>query len=149
NVDNLHEKAGSTRILHLHGELMKVRSTTDPDLVYDITEIDPDGWQLKMTDTCRKGSLLRPHIVWFGEEVPMMLEATKETVTADIFIVIGTSLVVYPAAGLLNYVAEEVSKFIIDPNLPEVYGKKNLFMIAEKATVGMKIVVEQISQTLR
>ncbi len=132
NVDNLHEKAGSTNIIHLHGELFKARSTVDPSLIYDI-----EGWELKIGDLCEKGSQLRPHIVWFGEMVPMMEVAVKEAVQADIFMVVGTSLQVYPAAGLLDYVPEKTPKFIIDPNMPEVRTQPNLFLIEDKASSGV------------
>jgi len=132
NVDNLHEKAGSKNVIHLHGELFKSRSTYDPELVYDI-----QGWELKLGDLCEKGSQLRPNIVWFGETVPMMDAAIEVTLTADIFIVIGTSLQVYPAAGLLEYVPHNVPKFIIDPNMPHVSRRPNLFLYEEKGSVGM------------
>ena len=99
NIDDLHERAGSTQVLHLHGELKKVRSTTDPNLVYTL-----NGWELKLGDRCEKGSQLRPHIVWFGEAVPDIIIAESMVKKADIFLVIGTSLKVYPAAGLLQYV---------------------------------------------
>src|SRR6185437_11256620 len=115
NVDNLHEKAGSTKVVHLHGELFKSRSTGDEKLIYDI-----EGWELKLGDKCEKGFQLRPHIVWFGEMVPMMDIAVEEAGTADVFIVVGTSLQVYPAAGLIDYVASEIPKYVIDPNMPEV-----------------------------
>ena len=95
NIDNLHEKAGSTSVLHLHGELMKVRSTKDPLLIYPLNH-----WEIKMGDTCELGSQLRPHIVWFGEEVPAMADAIPIVESADILCIIGTSLNVYPAAGL-------------------------------------------------
>lgn len=133
NVDNLHEKAGSSKILHLHGELFKSRSTTDESLIYDI-----EGWELNLGDKCEKGSQLRPHIVWFGEMVPMMDVAVREALTADIFLVVGTSMVVYPAAGLIDYIKDEVPKFIIDPNMPNVYPRDNLYLIEEKATTGME-----------
>jgi len=111
NVDNLHERAGSTKVLHLHGELTKARSTTDPSLIYDI------GYkEIKPGDNCEKGSQLRPHIVWFGEAVPMMDEAVRITSQADIFVVIGSSLNVYPAAGLMEYTPENASLWLIDPN---------------------------------
>ena len=110
NVDNLHEKAGSAKVIHLHGELFKSRSTVDEKLVYDV-----EGWEIKPGDKCEKGSQLRPHIVWFGEMVPMMEHAVKEALAADIFVVVGTSLAVYPAAGLIDYVPGEVPKYIIDP----------------------------------
>lgn len=102
NVDNLHERAGSTRVLHLHGELAKSRSTLDPRLVYEIK-----GWELKLGDTCARGSQLRPHIVWFGEEVPMMEPAIELVSAAGILVVIGTSLQVYPAASLLQFAPPE------------------------------------------
>ena len=137
NVDNLHEKAGSSNVIHLHGELFKSRSTLDPSLIYDI-----NGWALNIGDTCEKGSQLRPNIVWFGEMVPLMDVAVEETLLADIFIVIGTSLQVYPAAGLLHYVKESNPKFIIDPNMPEVAPSSNLFLIEEGGSVGMKKVKE-------
>jgi len=97
NVDDLHERAGSSHVLHLHGELKKVRSTVDPSLIYELVH-----WELKLGDKCEKGSQLRPHIVWFGEAVPMIDKATELVKTADIFMVIGTSMVVYPAAGLIH-----------------------------------------------
>lgn len=133
NIDNLHEKAGSSHVIHLHGELFKSRSTLDPTLIYDI-----DGWALNVGDKCEKGSQLRPDIVWFGEMVPMMNVAVEETLSADIFIVIGTSLQVYPAAGLLEYVKTSSPKFIIDPNMPIVQSRPNLFTIEEIGSVGMK-----------
>jgi len=139
NVDNLHEKAGSSNVLHLHGELFKSRSTVDPNLVYEM-----EGWELNIGDKCEKGSQLRPDIVWFGEMVPMMEAAMEETISADIFIVIGTSLQVYPAAGLLEYVKESNPKFIIDPNMPEVHPSPNLLLIEEIGSVGMKKVKEVI-----
>jgi NAD-dependent deacetylase len=142
NVDNLHEKAGSSRIIHLHGELFKSRSTLDENLVYDVM-----GWELKIGDTCEKGSQLRPNIVWFGELVPMMEVAIKETLKADIFLVVGTSLVVYPAAGLIDYVSGHVPKFIVDPSMPDVIRRPNQYLIEEKATTGMpkvkKILLEK------
>ena len=132
NVDNLHEQAGSSKVLHLHGELFKIRSTLDESLVYDL-----DGWELNEGDTCEKGSQLRPHIVWFGEMVPMMDEATKITAGADIFVVIGTSLAVYPAAGLLDLVSYTTPKFVIDPNVPISKGNQYLHLIEEPATTGV------------
>ena len=133
NVDNLHEKAGSSDIIHLHGELFKSRSTLDENLIYDI-----EGCELNLGDTCEKGGQLRPHIVWFGEMVPMMEVAVRITMKADIYIVVGTSLVVYPAAGLLDYVGSDIPKFIVDPNMPEVSSRPNLYLIEEKASTGMQ-----------
>ena len=143
NVDDLHERAGSTKIIHLHGEIYKSRSTLDPRLVYDV-----NGWELKLGDKCERGSQLRPHIVWFGEAVPMLEVAIEETLKADIFMVVGTSLQVYPAASLIDYVRDDVPKYIIDPNLPEVSKRGNLFMIAEKASTGVKKVVDELIESL-
>lgn len=131
NIDDLHERAGSTKVLHLHGELKKSRSSTDENLVYDI-----DGWELKMGQLCEKGSQLRPHIVWFGEAVPAIDEALPFVQNADFFVVIGTSLNVYPAAGLLNYVKKDVPIFLIDPNPVTVY--TNVTYINEKAGKGIE-----------
>ncbi|WP_425392506.1 SIR2 family NAD-dependent protein deacylase [Ekhidna sp.] len=132
NIDALHEKAGSTNVLHLHGEISKVRSTIDSNLVYEL-----DGWELKEGDTCEKGSQLRPHIVWFGEAVPMMEPAIEQVLTADIFIVAGTSLVVYPAAGLLDFVDAEVPKFVVDPKIPEIASGNNFYLYEEPASTGL------------
>lgn len=131
NIDPLHERAGSSKVVHLHGELFKSRSSRNPALVYDM-----EGWELKTGDLCAEGSQLRPHIVWFGEQVPMMTVATEITEEADIFVVIGTSLAVYPAAGLVNYVREDVPIYLIDPVQPEINLSKNMTFIKERATVG-------------
>lgn len=139
NVDNLHEQAGSSRVLHLHGQLTKARSTADPDLVYDLSD-----WQLKEGDTCEKGSQLRPHIVWFGEAVPMMEPAIEIVASSDIFIVAGTSLVVYPAASLLDFVAQQVPKFIVDPKIPEVQTDKNMYFYAEAGSTGLEKVKQRL-----
>ncbi len=139
NVDDLHERAGSTRVIHLHGELTKARSTADPELVYDIgyNEINPG-------DRCEKGSQLRPHIVWFGEPVPLMDEAVRITTKADIFAIIGTSLVVYPAAGLVSYVLAEVPVFLIDPNDVYLPSGRKVEVIREKASVGVAVLRERL-----
>jgi NAD-dependent deacetylase len=139
NIDNLHERAGSTKVLHLHGELTKARSTADPSLVYDIGYRD-----IKPGDLCRKGSQLRPHIVWFGEAVPMMDEAVRITSSADIFVVIGSSLAVYPAAGLMGYAPEKASLWLIDPNDVVVPHYRKVEIIKEKASVGVKILTERL-----
>ena len=139
NVDNLHEKAGSTNVMHLHGELMKVRSTQDPSLVYEL-----DGWELKRGDTCEKGHQLRPHIVWFGEAVPMIEKAIEDISTADIFAVVGTSLAVYPAAGLVDYVPENVPIYLIDPNDIPVPRHREVEIIKEKAGIGLPILKEKL-----
>lgn len=139
NVDNLHEKAGSSWVLHLHGELFKSRSTADESLVYDIA-----GTELNLGDTCEKGSQLRPHIVWFGEAVPLMEQAAAEAVSADVFIIVGTSLVVYPAAGLLDYVPSHVPVYVVDPNLPPVSRRPNLHLIGEKASTGLSRLADEL-----
>lgn len=140
NVDNLHEKAGSTRVVHLHGELFKSRSTLDPTLVYDM-----DGWQLNIGDKCEKGSQLRPHIVWFGEMVPLMDLAVEITRAADIFLVVGTSLQVYPAAGLIDLAPRHIPKFVVDPNLEDKTYIPNLVQIKEPASTG----VAKVAKILR
>ena len=140
NVDDLHERAGSTQVLHLHGELRKVRSTVDSDLVYTL-----DGWELKIGDKCEKGSQLRPHIVWFGEAVPAFYDAIPIVEKADILVVIGTSMVVYPAAGLVHYAKPEVPVFVIDPNRPAV-SVKNVVFIEEKAGKGIEILKTKLEK---
>lgn len=143
NVDDLHERAGSTRVLHLHGELKKVRSTVDPNIVFTL-----HGWELKLGDQCEKGSQLRPHIVWFGEAVPNITIAVSMVEMADIVLVIGTSLKVYPAAGLLQYVPDQVPKYLIDPAAEPLYYVNNLTIIKDKATVGVRKVIELLLQGL-
>lgn len=117
NVDDLHEKAGSTRVIHLHGELMKARSTLDQSLVYPLS-----GWELKEGDLCELGSQLRPHIVWFGEEVALMPVAEKIVSNADVLIVVGTSLQVYPAAGLAFHAPSHARCILVDPKPPGAGG---------------------------
>jgi len=130
NVDDLHERAGSQNVLHLHGELLKVRSTYD--------EFDVRSWKhdLVLGDLCSKGYQLRPHIVWFGEAVPMIEKAVNICQTADVLLIIGTSMQVYPAASLIHYVNPETNIFYIDPK-PAMSSNKQVTVIAEKATVGM------------
>jgi NAD-dependent deacetylase len=139
NIDNLHERAGSTKILHLHGELTKARSTVDPSLLYEIgyKDINPG-------DTCEKGSQLRPHIVWFGEEVPMMDEAATLAAVADIFVVVGSSMNVYPAAGLINYAPARASLWLIDPKEVVLPINRRVEVIREKASVGIGILTEKL-----
>ncbi len=139
NIDNLHERAGSSKVLHLHGELTKSRSSVDPELIYDI-----NGWEIKMGDLCEKGSQLRPHIVWFGEMVPELENAARLAQTADILIVVGTSLNVYPAASLIHYAPYDAPKFLVDPNELFVDGVTNLTFIKEKAGVGMPELREKL-----
>lgn len=143
NVDNLHEQAGSSQVIHLHGELFKCRSTGDERLVYDM-----DGWELNLGDKCEKGYQLRPHIVWFGEMVPMMDLAIREAMQADAFMVVGTSLLVYPAASLMQYAPVGIPKYVIDPKKPEVSGDEQLFFYEENATTGVRKAAEKIRQEL-
>lgn len=139
NVDDLHERAGSSQVLHLHGELLKARSTKNPDLIYD--------WKkaLNLGDLCEENSQLRPHIVWFGENVPQFDKALEITSEADILIVVGTSMQVYPAAQLINYSKPEIPIYFIDPK-PFIQQNqyKNLTVLAEKACVGVVKVVNQL-----
>lgn len=133
NIDDLHERAGSKNVLHLHGEIMKVRSSSHPELVYPI-----DQWEIKIGDRCDKGSQLRPHIVWFGEMVPEMDNAIEVAAKADLFVVIGTSLNVYPAAGILNYVPPKVEKWLVDPGDFSLDYVNNLKHIKKIASDGMR-----------
>jgi NAD-dependent deacetylase len=132
NIDDLHERAGSTNILHLHGEIVKMRSEKDETLIYPV-----DG-DIKMGDKAADGGQLRPHIVWFEEPVPLMESAARLVVNADFFLVVGTSLVVYPAAGLINYAPANLPKFIVDKKVPSTFGLHNLTAIEKPATTGMK-----------
>lgn len=134
NVDDLHEKAGTKDVLHLHGELTKARSSMDQRIIVEIGYSD-----IKFGDNAPDGSQLRPHIVWFGEQVPLLQEAARIVSDCDFFIVVGTSLVVYPAASLISFVDDEIPKYIIDPVKPELFKKVwNLFYIQEIASIGMR-----------
>ncbi len=140
NVDDLHERAGSSKIIHLHGMLRMARSIGEPNLIYDLVDKP-----IKLGDTCASGYQLRPHIVWFGEAVPEIENAMVEASSADIFMVIGTSMQVYPAASLIHYVNPDAPKFLIDPNAPEIHGFiSNLTVIQEPATKGIKKILEQL-----
>lgn len=133
NVDNLHERAGSSNIYHLHGELLKSRSTKNPALIYDI-----EGVELNMGDLCELGSQLRPHIVWFGEAVPMIEVAAEICARADLFLIIGTSLQVYPAAGLVQYVPRFAPVYVIDPKPVSIHSGHEVTHIAQGASEGME-----------
>jgi NAD-dependent deacetylase len=133
NIDDLHERAGSKHVLHLHGEIMKVRSSLRDDLVYDWKK-----WEVKMGDKCEKGSQLRPHIVWFGEMVPNMDQAAAIVQEADIFVTVGTSLNVYPAAGLVEIAGPDIPKYILDPGTFDLKHIPNLTHIQEKAGDGVR-----------
>ncbi|QIA06759.1 SIR2 family NAD-dependent protein deacylase [Draconibacterium halophilum] len=140
NVDNLHERAGSKNVTHLHGELMKARSTLDSYLLYEL-----ENWELKLGDCCEKGSQLRPHIVWFGEAVTEIPNAIGIVQQAEILVVIGTSLAVYPAASLVSYVQKDTPIFVIDPHRPEVY-HKNVTYIEKKAEIGVDILKKELEK---
>lgn len=138
NVDDLHERGGSTNIIHLHGELLKMRSSLDENLVY------PCIGDINIGDKCERGSQLRPFIVWFGEDVPKIGDAVEVVRRADILIVIGTSLVVYPAAGLLNYARYDIPKWLVDPSAMQLPRIPNLTFINQKATTGVDTLVKQL-----
>lgn len=140
NVDNLHEKAGSSKVVHLHGEITKVRSTGNPELVYDIEYQD-----VLLGDKCEEGHQLRPHIVWFGEMVPMLDTAARLTAVADFLVIIGTSMAVYPAASLYQYAPPHAPVYIIDPNIPEVH-ISNLTKIEKGASEGVKDLKKYLSK---
>lgn len=141
NVDDLHERAGSDNVLHLHGELLKVRSTRFPNLIYNWTRDLNEG------DVCEKNNQLRPHIVWFGEDVPMLTKAIEITEKANILIIIGTSMQVYPAANLINYVQPNTPIYFIDPK-PSIQKNSfpNLTIIPENASTGVAKVVSELMQ---
>ena len=146
NVDNLHEQAGSTRVLHLHGELMKLRSEENPELIYDINE----GWEQSLDERGEDGALLRPHIVFFGEDVPMFETATRIVGHADILIIVGTSLAVYPAASLVYFMRDEkVPIYLVDPGMPDTSMIRNpLTHIKERGAVGLPLLVEKLRKEL-
>lgn len=144
NVDDLHERAGSTRITHLHGEITKLRSSANPDLIVPI-----EGWEQGLTDTAPDGSLLRPHIVFFGEAVPMFEQAAAIVNSADILIVVGTSLVVYPAASLVQYVRDSsVPIYVVDPAELKIHSRNPVTHIRERAAIGMPQLAEQLIKSL-
>jgi len=136
NIDDLHERAGSTQVLHLHGEILKMRSVKNDQLIYPI-----EG-DIQLGDTAEDGGQLRPHIVWFEEPVHMIEEAIRIVKKADIFMVVGTSLVVYPAAGLVNYAPWPIPKYIIDKKIPYTSSLYNLTEIEKPATEGVKKAME-------
>ena len=142
NVDNLHERAGSTRILHLHGELTKLRSTADPSLIVPF-----DGVEQGLDDLAPDGSLLRPHIVFFGEPVPEFERAAALAAEADVFMVVGTSLAVYPAASLVRCIRPEVPVYVVDPGRPAIRGIRNpLEVIRKRAAEGVPELTERLRE---
>ena len=140
NIDDLHERAGSSNVLHLHGEIFKMRSEKNMDLVYEIRG------DIKLGDKAEDGAQLRPHIVWFEEPVPKIEEAIPIVHYADIFVVVGTSLVVYPAAGLVNYVRDSIPRYVVDKRLPYMPPAPHLMLIEKPATEGIKDLVTMLSQ---
>ena len=138
NVDNLHERAGSTRIIHLHGELTKVCSSCDPYNPRYVKELKPEEYEVKMGDKAGDGSQLRPFIVWFGEAVPEIETAVDYVEKADIFVIIGTSMNVYPAAGLLNYVPRTAEVYLIDPKPVDTHSIRQIHIIQKGASEGVK-----------
>jgi len=139
NVDDLHERAGSSSVLHLHGELSKARSSIDPKYVATI-----QGTELQLGDLCPKGGQLRPHIVWFGEAVPLLEEAARLVARADVVIVVGTSLVVYPAAGLINFAPVGAKKYVVDVMCPKAPGIEEYCCIELPASQGLPLLVEEL-----
>ncbi|WP_300697896.1 NAD-dependent deacylase [uncultured Bacteroides sp.] len=144
NVDNLHERAGSTHVIHLHGELTKVCSSRDPYNPRYIKELEPEEYEVKMGDKAGDGSQLRPFIVWFGEAVPEIETAINYVEKADIFVIIGTSLNVYPAAGLLNYVPRSAEVYLIDPKPVDTHSARQIHVIQKGASEG----IEELRQTI-
>ena len=141
NVDNLHEKAKSSKIIHLHGQLFQSRSTKNPESIFEM-----DGWELKLGDKAPDGSQLRPNIVWFGEAVPMIETAIDEVVNADYVVVVGTSMQVYPAASLVDYVPKASIIFVVDPAAVEVKSSRKVVYFQEVATVGMEKVASFLKE---
>lgn len=140
NIDDLHERAGSNRVTHLHGELRKLRSSADESLVVDI-----DGWEQPLDARASDGSLLRPFVVFFGESVPMFEKAAEITATADILIIAGTSLAVYPAASLVRYVRPEITVWLVDPGTPDIDGIRNeVHVIRKRSAEGMPELAEKL-----
>lgn len=141
NVDELHERAGSTNVVHLHGKLSEAKSSVDDNLIYHI-----GAKPICIGDVCDKGSQLRPNIVWFGELVPMIEVAARITEKADILIVVGTSMVVYPAASLIDFVRHDAPIYVVDPNTPMVRQKSNITFIRDRATTGLEKVAKELRE---
>ncbi|RYU78042.1 SIR2 family NAD-dependent protein deacylase [Hymenobacter persicinus] len=141
NVDDLHERAGSSHVIHLHGQLFEARSTRHEELIYPLS-----GDTIHLGDVCERGHQLRPNIVWFGEAVPLMEQAMEETASADVLLVIGTSLQVYPAANLVHFTRPGCPTYVIDPSQPPLAGRANLHFVAEPATTGVPKVAALLLQ---
>lgn len=142
NIDDLHERGGSKNVLHLHGEIFKMRSAKNESIFFDIRS------EINVGDFAEDGGQLRPHIVWFHEQVPMLEKAIEVVEVADIFAIIGTSLQVYPAASLINYAPKNCPKFIIDKNIPHTFGISNITAIEQPATAGIIELTKHLSQLL-
>jgi NAD-dependent deacetylase len=140
NIDDLHERGGSTKVMHLHGEILKMRSERNSHIILPIEK------DIMLGDTAADGAQLRPHIVWFEEPVPMIEMAVPLVMEADIFVVVGTSLVVYPAAGLVDYAPQAAPKFIVDKTIPYTSAVKNLTAIEKPATEGIQDLVKALEQ---
>ncbi len=138
NIDDLHERAGSSRVLHLHGEIFKMRSVLNESLIYPVQD------DMKLGDLAEDGGQLRPHIVWFEEPVPLIMEAGRLSGAADIFVIIGTSLAVYPAAGLIDFAGPQIPKFILDKNIPPIRNMQNLYGIQRPASEGITELKERL-----
>lgn len=143
NVDNLHERAGSKKVVHLHGELVKCRSSIDSNLIYDV-----DGWEMKMGEKCENGSQLRPFIVFFGEDVPMYDKALDIVTSADILLIVGTSLQVYPAAGLINYTPPKSPIYLVDPKCSSISAPNQIYYEQAKAKDGVEKIIKQLIKEL-
>lgn len=139
NIDNLHERAGSQKIIHLHGELSKARSTADPTLIYTI-----QGSELKLGSLCEKGSQLRPHVVWFGEHVSLFEEATEIIMQSDILIIVGTSLTVYPAAELIHFSSPSTLIYLVDPVRIPIQHRHPIQQITQNATTGLPYLIRNL-----
>lgn len=142
NIDDLHERGGSKNVLHLHGEIFKMRSVKNQSIFFDIRS------EINVGDFAEDGGQLRPHIVWFHEQVPMLEKAIEVVEVADIFVIVGTSLQVYPAANLINYAPKNCPKFIIDKNIPHTFGISNITAIEQPATAGIIELTKHLSQLL-
>lgn len=142
NIDDLHERGGSKNVLHLHGEIFKMRSVKNESIFFDIRS------EINVGDFAEDGGQLRPHIVWFHEQVPMLEKAIEVIEVADIFVIIGTSLQVYPAASLINYAPKNCPKFIIDKNIPHTFGISSITAIEQPATIGIIELTKHLSQLL-
>ena len=143
NIDDLHERGGSSQVIHLHGSIMESRSTYDENLVYPIS-----GDQLRLGDYCEKGYQLRPNIVWFGEMVPLMEYAVNIASQADLFLIVGTSLLVYPAASLIHFTQPHINKYLIDPNIPKIHSVDNLQTIQDGAENGLEKLKMVLTKTI-